>query len=180
MLSTSSKVAARFAEPLYKVPEAPLFFELRMQRIQVAHGRLARARFIRASPCQHRQVVGDGKRVAGIRIEITLPPGFPARYREAVLRAVDQCKATRNQAVDNCRSLYGEGTQAFGDFYQISNQQTLGKSEVELLAMLAAEDGPQVPDGHRERPVAGAEALVLAGVGLGTGAVPLGRPRRIA
>ena len=39
---------------------------------------------------------GDGKRVAGIRIEITLPPEFPARYREAILRAVDQCKVKRH------------------------------------------------------------------------------------
>ncbi len=34
------------------------------------------------------------------------------------------------------RGLYGEGTQAFGDFYQISNQQTLGKSELELIRIL--------------------------------------------
>ncbi|MFH1022418.1 MAG: protein arginine kinase [Planctomycetota bacterium] len=31
------------------------------------------------------------------------------------------------------RGLYGEGTQATGDFYQISNQVTLGKSEEEIL-----------------------------------------------
>jgi protein arginine kinase len=34
------------------------------------------------------------------------------------------------------RGLYGEGTQAFGDFYQISNQQTLGKSELEIIRTL--------------------------------------------
>ena len=38
----------------------------------------------------------DNKRVAGIRIEITLPPDFPEKYREAVLRAVDQCKVKRH------------------------------------------------------------------------------------
>src|SRR5262249_7144772 len=38
----------------------------------------------------------DGKRVAGIRIVITLPPGFPEKYREAILRAVDQCKVKRH------------------------------------------------------------------------------------
>jgi protein arginine kinase len=32
------------------------------------------------------------------------------------------------------RGLYGEGTQASGDFYQISNQRTLGKSEGEIIA----------------------------------------------
>jgi putative redox protein len=37
-----------------------------------------------------------GKRVARIRIEITLPPAFPARYREAILRAVDQCSVKRH------------------------------------------------------------------------------------
>src|SRR4029078_1510448 len=31
------------------------------------------------------------------------------------------------------RGLYGEGSQAMGDFYQISNQVTLGKSEEQLI-----------------------------------------------
>ena len=31
------------------------------------------------------------------------------------------------------RGLYGEGSQAMGDFYQISNQITLGKSEQQLI-----------------------------------------------
>jgi protein arginine kinase len=31
------------------------------------------------------------------------------------------------------RGLYGEGTEAIGDFFQISNQTTLGKSEEEIL-----------------------------------------------
>jgi protein arginine kinase len=31
------------------------------------------------------------------------------------------------------RGLYGEGSQAMGDFYQISNQITLGRSEPDLL-----------------------------------------------
>src|SRR4029077_4517747 len=31
------------------------------------------------------------------------------------------------------RGLYGEGSQAMGDFYQISNQITLGKSEMDLV-----------------------------------------------
>jgi protein arginine kinase len=32
------------------------------------------------------------------------------------------------------RGLYGEGTEATGDFYQISNQTTLGKSEDEIIS----------------------------------------------
>jgi putative redox protein len=39
---------------------------------------------------------GEGKRVARIRIEITLPAAFPAKYRDAILRAVDQCKVKRH------------------------------------------------------------------------------------
>lgn len=31
------------------------------------------------------------------------------------------------------RGLYGEGTEATGDFYQVSNQSTLGKTEEEIL-----------------------------------------------
>src|SRR2546426_8111265 len=31
------------------------------------------------------------------------------------------------------RGLYGEGTEATGDFYQISNQTTLGKNEEEII-----------------------------------------------
>ena len=31
------------------------------------------------------------------------------------------------------RGLYGEGTEAIGDFYQISNQSTLGRAEEEIL-----------------------------------------------
>ena len=38
----------------------------------------------------------DGKRLAEIRIEVTLPPSFPEKYREALLRAVDQCKVKRH------------------------------------------------------------------------------------
>ncbi|HYT31165.1 MAG TPA: hypothetical protein VEO37_01115, partial [Thermoanaerobaculia bacterium] len=40
----------------------------------------------------------DGKRVARIRIEILLPPEFPEKYREAILRAVDQCSVKRHLA----------------------------------------------------------------------------------
>lgn len=38
----------------------------------------------------------DGKRVSSLRIEVTLPPSFPEKYREAILRAVDQCKVKRH------------------------------------------------------------------------------------
>jgi putative redox protein len=38
----------------------------------------------------------DGKRVARIGIRIVLPPAFPSKYRDAILRAVDQCKVKRH------------------------------------------------------------------------------------
>jgi len=38
----------------------------------------------------------DRKRVFAIRIEVALPPTFPEKYREAILRAVDQCKVKRH------------------------------------------------------------------------------------
>lgn len=46
------------------------------------------------------------------------------------------------------RGLYGEGTQALGDFYQISNQITLGKSEKTILQNIQAVI-PQVMDYER-------------------------------
>jgi len=35
------------------------------------------------------------------------------------------------------RGLYGEGSQAMGDFYQISNQVTLGRTEEDLIKQVA-------------------------------------------
>lgn len=37
---------------------------------------------------------GD-KRISSIRIEIALPPSFPEKYRQAIIRAVDQCAVKR-------------------------------------------------------------------------------------
>ena len=37
-----------------------------------------------------------GKRVARVRLEVSLPPAFPEKYREAILRAVDQCTVKRH------------------------------------------------------------------------------------
>ena len=58
-----------------------------------------------------------------------LPGLVQTKQIDKVFRALQKI----NLAV---RGLYGEGTQAFGDFYQISNQQTLGKSEQELIRIL--------------------------------------------
>jgi len=71
--------------------------------------------------------VGTGIRVG---VMLHLPALVQTKQIEKVFRALQKI----NLAV---RGLYGEGTQAFGDFYQISNQQTLGKSEPELIRNLS-------------------------------------------
>ena len=71
--------------------------------------------------------VGTGIRVG---VMLHLPALVQTKQIDKVFRALHKI----NLAV---RGLYGEGTQAFGDFYQISNQQTLGKSERELIKNLS-------------------------------------------
>jgi protein arginine kinase len=44
------------------------------------------------------------------------------------------------------RGLYGEGTEATGDFYQISNQTTLGKSEEEVISDFKNQVIPKIID----------------------------------
>src|SRR6476661_5886879 len=70
--------------------------------------------------------VGTGIRVG---VMLHLPALVQTKQIDKFFRALQKI----NLAV---RGLYGEGTQAFGDFYQISNQQTLGKSELELIRIL--------------------------------------------
>ncbi len=38
----------------------------------------------------------ERKRIAKIRVEIELPPDFPAKYRKAIVRAADQCAVKRH------------------------------------------------------------------------------------
>jgi ribosomal protein S12 methylthiotransferase accessory factor len=37
-----------------------------------------------------------GRQIRSIRIEVVLPPKFPEKYREAILRAIDQCAVKRH------------------------------------------------------------------------------------
>ena len=37
-----------------------------------------------------------GKHIDQIQIDVTLPPAFPEKYREALLRAIDQCSVKRH------------------------------------------------------------------------------------
>lgn len=64
----------------------------------------------------------------GIRVSVMLH--LPALVITKEIQKVFQALQKINLAV---RGLYGEGSQAMGDFYQISNQITLGKSEQELI-----------------------------------------------
>jgi protein arginine kinase len=67
--------------------------------------------------------VGTGVRVS---VMLHLPALVLTRQIEKVFRSLQKI----NLAV---RGLYGEGSQAMGDFYQISNQITLGRSELDLI-----------------------------------------------
>src|SRR5207248_7323830 len=67
--------------------------------------------------------VGTGMRAS---VMLHLPALVLTKQVEKVFRALQKI----NLAV---RGLYGEGTRASGDFYQISNQVTLGKAETTIL-----------------------------------------------
>lgn len=67
--------------------------------------------------------VGTGMRVS---VMLHLPALVIAEQIDKVFNSLQKIGLT-------VRGLYGEGSQAMGDFYQISNQVTLGKSEEELI-----------------------------------------------
>ena len=67
--------------------------------------------------------VGTGMRVS---VMLHLPALVITRQIDKVFRSLQKISLA-------VRGLYGEGSQAMGDFYQISNQITLGKSEEELM-----------------------------------------------
>jgi protein arginine kinase len=72
--------------------------------------------------------VGTGMRAS---VMLHLPVLVMTKDIEKVFRALQKM----NLAV---RGLYGEGSRASGDFYQISNQVTLGKSEQQILTDIRA------------------------------------------
>ena len=67
--------------------------------------------------------VGTGMRVS---VMLHLPALVITRQIEKVFRSLQKISLA-------VRGLYGEGSQAMGDFYQISNQITLGRTEEELI-----------------------------------------------
>ena len=67
--------------------------------------------------------VGTGIRVS---VMLHLPALVMTRQIDKVFRSLHKISLA-------VRGLYGEGSQAMGDFYQISNQTTLGRTEEELV-----------------------------------------------
>jgi len=67
--------------------------------------------------------VGTGMRVS---VMLHLPALVITRQIDKVFRSLQKISLA-------VRGLYGEGSQAMGDFYQISNQITLGRSEPDLI-----------------------------------------------
>ena len=51
---------------------------------------------------------------------------------------IDKATATAQKIHLAMRGLYGEGSRALGDFYQVSNQVTLGRSEGQILSDVGA------------------------------------------
>jgi protein arginine kinase len=64
----------------------------------------------------------------GIRVSVMVH--LPALVQTREIQKAFQALQKINLAV---RGLYGEGSQAMGDFYQISNQTTLGMSELQVI-----------------------------------------------
>jgi protein arginine kinase len=71
--------------------------------------------------------VGTGMRVS---VMLHLPALVLTRQIEKVFRSLQKISLA-------VRGLYGENSQAMGDFYQISNQITLGRREDELISQVA-------------------------------------------
>jgi protein arginine kinase len=67
--------------------------------------------------------VGTGMRVS---VMLHLPALVMTRQIEKVFRSLHKISLA-------VRGLYGEGSQAMGDFYQISNQVTLGRAEEDII-----------------------------------------------
>lgn len=69
---------------------------------------------------------------AGMRASVML--FLPALERNG---DIDLIKKETRQVGNTVRGLYGEGTATYGSFYQISNQNSLGKTEEEIIDSVA-------------------------------------------
>ncbi len=80
----------------------------------------------------------------GVRMSVMLH--LPALRMTGDIEKVKKAATDMHLAV---RGFYGEGSEAAGDFYQISNQTTLGKTEPVILHELEKEILPQVIEYER-------------------------------
>jgi protein arginine kinase len=77
----------------------------------------------------------------GIRVSVMMH--LPALKLTGEIEKVYRAARDMRLAV---RGLYGEGTEATGDFYQISNQTTLGKSEEQIVNEFRRQVIPKIID----------------------------------
>jgi len=75
----------------------------------------------------------------GIRVSVMLH--LPALKMTGEIEKVKRATRDMHLAV---RGMFGEGSDAHGDLYQISNQSTLGRSEAEILADFQSTVVPQI------------------------------------
>lgn len=104
------------------------------QRLDFAYDK--RLGFLTACPTN----VGTGIRVS---VMLHLPALKLTREIEKVSRAAHDLRLA-------VRGLHGEGTEALGDLYQLSNQTTLGKSENEIIAAFGTIVIPRIVEYERE------------------------------
>ncbi|MDA8746355.1 protein arginine kinase [Rubripirellula amarantea] len=84
--------------------------------------------------------VGTGLRVS---VMLHLPALVITQQIEKVFRSMQRINVT-------VRGLYGEGSQYTGDFYQVSNQVTLGHSEEDLVSLVGDKVVPDIIDYERK------------------------------
>lgn len=84
--------------------------------------------------------VGTGLRVS---VMLHLPGLVITRQIDKVFRSMRRINVT-------VRGLYGEGSQYTGDFYQVSNQVTLGRSEEELVELVGNNVVPRIIEYERK------------------------------
>ncbi|TWU55803.1 protein arginine kinase [Rubripirellula reticaptiva] len=84
--------------------------------------------------------VGTGLRVS---VMLHLPALVITQQIEKVFRSMQRINVT-------VRGLYGEGSQYTGDFYQVSNQITLGHSEEDLVALVGENVVPRIIEYERK------------------------------
>lgn len=80
----------------------------------------------------------------GIRVSVMLH--LPALKMTGEIERVLRAAKDMNLAV---RGLFGEGTEATGDFFQVSNQVTLGRAEKEIVAEFRSTIVPRIVEYER-------------------------------